>query len=256
MENAVDIVYNYIKKIREAKMKSYKFAGLTVNYNPRTELLKERSAKFETEYTDSPDITINTPFEFFEKKQRENPHLTIDECEYLWLGGEFYERLIDFSGFLLHSSAVVKDNEAYMFSAAPGTGKSTHAALWLKLFEDAYVLNDDKPCVRLFDGKFFASGTPFSGKSDLAENETVPVKAICFLERSKENRIRRLESGEVLVRVMNQTFRPRDPELMDKFLALLSELVKKVPFYLLGCNMDISAARLSYGAMSGKEIKE
>jgi hypothetical protein len=55
---------------------------------------------------------------------------------------------------------------------------------------------------------------------------------------------------------MNQTFRPGDPELMDKFLALLSELVEKVPFYLLGCNMDISAARLSYGAMSGKEIKE
>jgi hypothetical protein len=76
------------------------------------------------------------------------------------------------------------------------------------------------------------------------------------LERSKEYRIRRLSGGEVLVRVMNQTFRPTDPELMDKFLALLSELVEKVPFYLLGCNMDISAARLSYGAMSGKEIKE
>lgn len=237
-------------------MENYKVAGLNVNYEARCALLKERSKKFLSEYTDSPDITVDIPFEFFEKKQRENPHLTIDECEYLWLGGEFYKKLIDFGGFLLHSSAVVKDNEAYLFSAAPGTGKSTHAALWLRLFEDAYVLNDDKPCLRLSDGSFFASGTPFSGKSDLSENKTVPVKAICFLERSKENRIRRLSGGEVLVRVMNQTFRPTDPELMDKFLALLSELVEKVPFYLLGCNMDISAARLSYGAMSGKEIKE
>ncbi|MBQ2946196.1 MAG: hypothetical protein IJD95_06505 [Clostridia bacterium] len=230
---------------------SHKFAGLTVNYEAKCELLKRRSEKFITEYTDKPDISIDIPFGFFEKKQRENPNLTIDECEYLWLGGEFYKQLIDFDGFLLHSSTVVMDGEAYMFSAAPGTGKSTHAALWLKLFgKRAHVLNDDKPCLRLTDGEFFACGTPFSGKSDLSENETVRAKAICFLERGEENSIRRLESKEVILRFLNQTHRPASPELMEKLLSLLNELCKKVPFYLLHCNMDISAAKLSHEVMS------
>ena len=49
---------------------------------------------------------------------------------------------------MLHSSAVVADGKAYLFTADSGTGKSTHTQLWPRMFGDrAYILNDDKPAL-------------------------------------------------------------------------------------------------------------
>ena len=72
---------------------------------------------------------------------------------------------------LLHSSAVVVDGYAYLFSADSGTGKSTHTGLWKQHFGDrAYIINDDKPAIRKVDGEWYVFGTPWSGKTDTSVN--------------------------------------------------------------------------------------
>ena len=68
------------------------------------------------------------------------------------------------------------DDYAYVFSADSGTGKSTHTQLWLEHFGDrAYILNDDKPAIRLIDGKVYAllnkSGTTYL--YDMEKGESV-----------------------------------------------------------------------------------
>ena len=66
------------------------------------------------------------------------------ESEYYCSAYRFYTQLVDFSGLMLHSSAVIMDGRAYLFSAPSGTGKSTHTQLWLDVFGDrATILNDD-----------------------------------------------------------------------------------------------------------------
>ena len=72
---------------------------------------------------------------------------------------------------LLHSSCVVYEDKAYLFSAPCGTGKSTHTQIWLKRFPGAYILNDDKPAIRIMEDGVYAFGTPFSGKTDLNVNK-------------------------------------------------------------------------------------
>ncbi len=234
-------------------MESYKIADLIVNYEPKFKLLRERSEQFKTEFTEKCNIEINIPLEFIEQKQRENPKITIEESEYLFLGGAFFRKLVNFGGCLLHSSTVVLNNEAYMFSANPNTGKSTHTSLWLKEFgERAYILNDDKPAIKCENGVLYACGTPFSGKSDLSVNKKVPVKAIYFLERAKENSVEKMSVKEALPLFLGQTHRIRTPEENEKFMALLNEIFTAVPFFRLRCNMEQEAARVAYGAVLNK----
>lgn len=45
---------------------------------------------------------------------------------------------------------------------------------------------------------------------------------------------------------MSQTVRPKTPQYMGVLLSLLDALLKEVPVFLLKCNMDPSAAHVSY----------
>ena len=75
----------------------------------------------------------------------------------------------------------------------------------------------------------------------------VPLKAICILERAAENSIREISKKDSLPILLQQVYRPADAAALVKTLSLLDRMKEK--FYRLGCNMDISAARLSYHTM-------
>ena len=77
----------------------------------------------------------------------------------------------------------------------------------------------------------------------------MPLKSICILERAEENAIRPVTSKEVLPMLIQQTYRPADPMSLAKSLTLIDRLGRDVKLYRLGCNMDISAASLSYEMM-------
>lgn len=233
-------------------MNTYKIADLILNMKVRGELLRRQSVRYLSERTQSADITIDISEEFLILKQKENSHLTFDECEYIWTGREFYHKLLDFDGFMLHSSAIALENSAYLFSAKSGTGKSTHTALWQKHFgeERAIIINDDKPAIR-FDGKqFYVYGTPWSGKSDKNCNIKVPLKSIVFIERSDENWIYPLNSKDSIKMILDQTVRPKRMEKLDKLFGLIEELLKSIPIYKMGCNISEDAVRLAFEKIS------
>ena len=228
----------------------YKIAGVVVDMNPKYPRVTKQSGAYKTDDT-KPDIRIAMPEEFLSERQRENPHLSLDECEYIWTGSSFYNALPEFGGFLLHSSAVVYENKAYLFTAPSGTGKSTHTQLWLKNFEGSYILNDDKPAIKLEDGKVMAYGTPFSGKTDWNVNKCVTLQAICILGRGEKNEIEKVPPEEALFVILDQTCRPYDADKMDKLLTILDKVISEVPVYRLKCNIADEAAFVSYNAMKG-----
>ncbi len=234
-------------------MASYSIADLKVNMDLKYAYLADKAKPYmisEQNEADA-DITICVSDEQLSEcaeKQRGTDYMP--EYEYVLAGGDFYFKLLDFDGMLIHSSAVVTDGYAYLFSADSGVGKSTHTSLWLKLLGDsAYILNDDKPAVRSVGDKVFAYGTPFSGKNDINVNACVPLGAICFIERAKENSIRKLTPMEAIPLILAQTQRKPDRNIMEKLLAALDKVLSRVSVYKLCCNMDISAAELSYKTM-------
>lgn len=229
----------------------YNIAGVFVDMEPKYPRTQRQSEAYIYSEHGTANITIRLPEEFLLQKQKENPHLSVEDCEYIWMGSEFYNALPVFNGILLHSSAVVYNGKAYLFSAPSGTGKSTHTQLWLKRFKGSYILNDDKPAIMLTDKGIYVYGTPFSGKTDLNVNTGVPLKAICALERGEKNSISRIDNDEALYRILNQTVRPYNEDRMIQVLDILDKILTSIPMYKLYCNTDIEAAEVSYNAMKG-----
>ena len=157
----------------------------------------------------------------------------------------------EYNAFLFHGSAIAVDGEAYLFTAKSGTGKSTHARLWREMLgERAVMVNDDKPMIRVTDHGAIVYGTPWNGKHHLGANIAVPLKSICILERGAENQICRVSKAEALPMLVQQAHRPNDPAALARTMTLIDKL--QAPIYRLRCNMDISAAELSYNTMKGR----
>ncbi len=150
---------------------------------------------------------------------------------------------------LFHGSVIAVDGIGYLFTAKSGTGKSTHTRLWREYFgERAVMVNDDKPLIRI-GNTATVFGTPYNGKHRLGANISVPLKAVCILTRAAENRIVPLTAAQAFPVLLQQVYRPDDPLLMQKTLALTDRLAGAVRLYRLGCNMDISAAKVAYEGM-------
>ena len=224
----------------------YKIAGLTVKMDTFGRTLRLAEPYLTEPGAEDMTIRPDTP-----KVAAKNPGMGESHVEYLATGASFYEQLPQFGGMLLHSSAVVVDGQAYLFTAPRKMGKSTHVQYWLQEFgERAHILNDDKPALRQIGGVWYACGTPWSGKSGLNTNEMVPVKAIAVLGRDTTTHIEPYTGAEVTKFLIEQTVIPTNPMDWLKLLEMLDSLLKQAPVWKLYCNMEQSAARIAFEAMS------
>lgn len=234
-------------------MPFYDIAGLKVRMNDCGGRSQAQAQAYLAENQDENqkfDIDINVDRQRVLDAMAEHPELTQNDWEYMLTGSDFYTQLIQYDGILLHSSCIVVDGVAYAFSADSGTGKSTHTQLWLKRFGDrAYMLNDDKPAIRLIGDTVYACGTPWSGKYDYSTPTIAPLAGICFLERSEDNWIKTAETSKALFNIFSQTIRRLGEQNMNKLLDNLTEIFNKVPIYQLGCNISDEAVECSYNAM-------
>lgn len=209
--------------------------------------MEERCKEYRVEADAPADIVIRE--ELYEL-DRWKP-LSEDASIYMESGMFFYFFLLSHSGMMLHASAVELDGKAYLFSGNSGMGKSTHTRLWQQVFgERAQIFNDDKPALRKIDGKWYAYGTPWCGKDGINQNKKLPLAGICFLQQAEENKIRRLNTKEVLSRVIAQTlFRFKSVGSLDLLLTTVDKLVREIPVFELENKPEPEAALLSYETM-------
>ena len=160
------------------------------------------------------------------------------------------ERIPLFGAVLVHGSAIAVDQNAYLFVARSGTGKSTHTRLWRERFGDrAVMVNDDKPLLRLREKCVDVCGSPWDGKHRLSSNITVPLRGFCVLEQAKTNTIARIGKAEAYQVMLQQIYRPEAPESLKQTLIFVQALVERVAFWRLKCNMEPEAAEISFDAM-------
>jgi hypothetical protein len=150
---------------------------------------------------------------------------------------------------LLHGSTVAVDGQAYLFTAACGTGKSTHTRLWREVFGPrAQMVNDDKPFLFFTDTGVLACGAPWSGKHGLDTNVSLPLAGICILQRGPENRIHPAEASHKEF-LFTQRHQPEAPEADRVSHALTQRLIDLVPLWHMTCNKDPEAAQVAWLAM-------
>ena len=156
------------------------------------------------------------------------------------------EQLWKIDAFVLHGSVIYIDGKAYAFTAASGTGKSTHTRLWCERFgERVRYVNGDKPRVRFIGGVPYAYGAPWRGKEGYGENVAVPLCGIAYLERSETNFAKEISFDDVSVELLSRVYVPRGPLAAARTLALVGRLSSGVRHITLGCNMELEAAEVA-----------
>lgn len=181
-------------------------------------------------------------------------HFSDEYLETLAVYRKIADAMIPYHTLLFHGSVISVDDEAYLFTAKSGTGKSTHTRLWRQAFGSrAFMINDDKPLLKVTDTGIYACGTPWDGKHHLSSNCVVPLKAICILERGEQNSIISVTAKEALPMLLQQSYRPSNSLGLSQVLSIIDELTKQVMFYRLRCNMEPEAAFVAYEGMQRKE---
>lgn len=230
-------------------------ADLVTELDPRFDNTIKLAKSFEYDGERQTDIKLRVTDKYLESlMSRAAEGVAIEQMENFAFSCDFNRKVIPYQTMLVHSSALIYQGGAYLFSGESGVGKSTHTKLWLKAFGDrVHIMNDDKPVVRLYDDKAVAYGTPFDGGSGIALNEGYPLKAIIFVERGEQNCVRIPTSREIIQKLYFQTAHMVDADTAEKMLYNFEKLLSLTKFYILTCNMNISAARVAFDSIIGSK---
>lgn len=145
----------------------------------------------------------------------------------------------------MHASVTVKDDRGYLFLGKSGTGKSTHSRLWMEAFEDAWLLNDDNPVVRLEDDGVWVYGSPWSGKTPCYKNARARVGAFVRLHQAAENSIEKARPSKAYIDVYSSCSGLKFmPEVRDELYGVIARVVESVPVFELDCLPNTEAAQV------------
>ena len=153
----------------------------------------------------------------------------------------------------IHSSCIVYQGKAVLFLGESGTGKSTHTRLWREHIDGAVLLNDDSPMIRVEEGKVWAYGSAWSGKTPCYKNDRYELKACVRLSQAPYNRIQKLSVLQAYGAI-HPSCAPEfayDDVLYDQVSRIIGEILSVVPCYHLACLPDEEAALLSCRTVFG-----
>lgn len=239
----------------------YKFADFYVEMTPIYDYTLDMAKYFLCNEDVSPKQIIyigeNITEAFCKKIQETESHLPLGEIEHIYLSADFFKKIINYDSIMIHSSAVKYKGKCYLFSAPSKTGKSTHTKLWERIYgDDVEIINDDKPIIRLIDGKLYAYGSPFAGGTYKFKDGRGELSTIVFVKRAEKNSIRSLTNKEVMPLLMNEIIKKVGREMMNKILDILEIIVLNTEFYELCCNMDDDAAVLAHDTIVKEDSYE
>lgn len=163
--------------------------------------------------------------------------------EHIWAAVDFPYQLLQHEILTVHSAVIYVKDEAILFLAPSGTGKSTQARLWSET-RGAKQLNGDKSGIIIKENKVLACGLPFSGTSGICTNYCLPIRAIVIVSQAKENTVIPLKGIQAVVAVMKNCFGHSNVlGCSEKILKILDKVLCQVKVYSLACTPDEKAVQ-------------
>ncbi len=153
-------------------------------------------------------------------------------------------------GILLHSSFIRWQEEALVFTAPSGTGKSTQAELW-RVHRGAQVLNGDRSVLLPGEKGFQALGLPFSGSSGICHRASLPLRAVVVLSQGPENTVQPLTGTAAFSRIWEGcSFHTWNRAEVAATAAAVAALIGQVPVLHLTCTPDEQAVAALENALN------
>ena len=233
----------------------YVIAGKRINilnrYNYTTKLCINYLA--ENQNSDI-DFTVEVSDSELTDENDKLKHFSLGYMESILIYRKICYKMAEYGYFLFHGSALIYKDYVYIFTGKSGSGKSTHTNLWLKYVNNAKVLNGDKPIISIEDDKLFAYGTPWNGKEKIGFNGKAEIKAICFIVKDKENKIKLLDKKESINKLINQFYIPKHITAVENVFNVLERL-QECPIYELYCDISELAVKTAFEFMIGEKYE-
>jgi len=144
--------------------------------------------------------------------------------------------LPDKNGCIVHSAGLIYKGFGLAFVGHSEAGKST----MVKIFKDrSEILCDDRNIIRKKPGQEFTLyGTWSHGEVPDVSAARARLKALFFLNKSKENRIEPIEDRkEITTRILDHIVKPLvTPDWWDKMITLAYDISREIPCYELYFN--------------------
>ena len=134
-------------------------------------------------------------------------------------------------GLLIHSSCVLENGKAHLFSGHSGAGKSTAA----KLSYPRHLLSDEASLVKITSNEVSVFNSPFRSELDAEPFEgNVELASVQILFQALQNKRVRLQKSNALLDLMDKVFFwPHSQDEVKTIMQLMTQLVKQVPVYEL-----------------------
>jgi len=161
--------------------------------------------------------------------RRQMPPMLHPVDRVLWMGGLAHQ-----FGFIVHSCGWSCNGKALLFPGVSGAGKTT-LCRQLMAAGQGNILSDDRVILKKEDQRIRACGTPWPGDAKQARNESAPLAALCFIEKSPDHYLLPIRSSEAFRRLLEAASVPWfSADLRDRVLPLLEQVVTTVPAFRLG----------------------
>jgi len=146
---------------------------------------------------------------------------------------------------LIHASLVKLGDYGYAFIAKSGTGKSTHASMWLQHLSNCELMNDDNPIIRIIDNEVYIYGSPWSGKTPCYRNVKAKLGAITRIDRAKTNAIEHLSPIEAFASILPSCSSMKwDRVIFNNICNTITQIVGKNCIYTMHCLPNKEAAKI------------
>lgn len=153
----------------------------------------------------------------------------------------FSHLLLPRDGIIIHAAAVKINDEAFLFPAASGSGKSTWADLSSRM-PSWSVLGEDKIIMRKSGDDYLIFGTPWNPRPEFQKTDSAPLRGIFCLHHSPENQIAEINQFSALQEMLQQAFMPfNERDELDRAVSILEDVIHRVPAYSFGFRPDQSA---------------
>lgn len=185
--------------------------------------------------------------EINQELEKAEENVTPEYAECLCLYRKIAEQLPFYQRCVVHGAAIGYKENAFLFMAPSGTGKTTHIRLWQQyLGKEVEIINGDKPILHIAENEVMVYGTPWAGKEGWNTNTKMPLKAVCILKREKENRIAKINPYEYIPEILQQIYIPQNADASKKTLELFEKFLNEVSFYILYCNISEQAVKTAF----------
>ena len=156
--------------------------------------------------------------------------------------------LLPYGSIIMHAVAIRLDGYCWLFTAPPGTGKTTQYFHFKDLFGEAVeMVCGDMPLLEVMeDGTIRVRPTPWNGKERIKGKVSAPLGGILLLKQGKENAVHRLLPEEAVIPVFLQlAVRPDTAEQAMQAARICDRLLQKYPVWEMTNRGDEASALLA-----------